>query len=197
VTDVTLDSVNKIAIKYSLEKVTESTVRSVFGLNKEESSQKFFPNLKLEEALKLMDEFEDLKLETLKERGGNIYPNTESILKELSKEYELFIVSNTARNEYIESFITQLDYEKYFKDYVAASLLGVSKGDAIKKVVETNNLERAVYVGDTKKDLEAASLAGIPFIQARYGFGEELQTEYYINDIVELPNVVENIKFIK
>lgn len=196
-TDVTLDSVNKIAIKYSLEKVTESTVRSVFGLNKEESSQKFFPNLKLEEALKLMDEFEDLKLETLKERGGNIYPNTESILKELSKEYELFIVSNTARNEYIESFITQLDYEKYFKDYVAASLLGVSKGDAIKKVVETNNLERAVYVGDTKKDLEAASLAGIPFIQARYGFGEELQTEYYINDIVELPNVVENIKFIK
>ena len=43
VTDVTLDSVNKIAIKYSLEKVTKSTVRSVFGLNKEESSQKFFP----------------------------------------------------------------------------------------------------------------------------------------------------------
>ena len=82
---------------------------------------------------------------------------------------------------------------KYFKDYIAASELKISKADAIKKIINDYQLTKAIYVGDTKKDMEASDLAGIPFIQAKYGFGKDLNTKYYINEIKELPNIVEKL----
>jgi phosphoglycolate phosphatase len=37
--------------------------------------------------------------------------------------------------------------------------------------MERNGIERAIYVGDTMGDCEAARAAGIPFLHAAYGFG--------------------------
>ena len=37
--------------------------------------------------------------------------------------------------------------------------------------MERNRITSAAYVGDTQGDLEAARLAGIPFVWAAYGFG--------------------------
>ena len=37
--------------------------------------------------------------------------------------------------------------------------------------MERNRIPSAAYVGDTQGDLEAARLAGIPFVWAAYGFG--------------------------
>lgn len=105
----------------------------------------------------------------------------------------MFIVSNTAESEYIKAFLTSSKLEKYFKSYIAASELKISKADAIKKIIEDYKLKKAVYVGDTKKDMEASNLAGIPFIQAKYGFGKDLNTKYYINELKELPDIVEKI----
>lgn len=42
-------------------------------------------------------------------------------------------------------------------------------------------------------NMEASKIANIPFIQAKYGFGEDLETEYYINSIEELPKVIKKI----
>ena len=38
--------------------------------------------------------------------------------------------------------------------------------------MERNGLKNSVYVGDTNGDSTAAKKAGIPFIYAKYGFGE-------------------------
>lgn len=108
----------------------------------------------------------------------------------MSLKYEFFIVSNTGHKEYIEAFLVTSGLAKYFTDYIAASQLNISKADGINKIIQDYNIEKAVYIGDTKKDMEASKKANIPFIQARYGFGENLETEYYIDSIEELPKIM-------
>ena len=48
----------------------------------------------------------------------------------------------------------------------------LSKDFSIRLCMERNELQRALYVGDTAGDLDAARKAGIPFIYAAYGFGQ-------------------------
>ena len=168
-----------------------NTIRSVFGLNKFEVAKLYFPYLELEESLELMNEISAVTIRNIREHGGNIYTNLENVLKKLIEKYQLFIVSNTGHKEYIEAFFITSGLSKYFTDYIAASQLNISKADGIKKVILDYDIEKAVYVGDTKKDMEASNKANIPFIQARYGFGDNLETKYYINSVEELPKIIE------
>ena len=193
VTDVTWESANKITKKYNLNEVTKDIVCNSFGLTREECARKYFPNLDIDKSLKYMDEIADIKNKRLKEQGGNLYPNLKQTLLKLSKDYRLFIVSNTAEDEYIEAFLTTSRLNNIFEDYIAASKLGLIKGEAIKKIIKDNNIESSIYIGDTKKDKEASEYADIPFIQARYGFGENLNTKYYIDEFKDLIEVVNNI----
>lgn len=120
-------------------------------------------------------------------------PNLKDVLNTLKEKYDLFIVSNTAETKYIEAFLISSGTQNYFKDYIAASKLKISKSEAIKKVISENNIEKAVYIGDTSIDLEASKKSGIPFVQAKYGFGQDLKTKYSINQIDELPKILEEV----
>lgn len=193
VTNTTYESVNEIVKRHNLKEVSLETIHSVFGLNREEVARLYFPYLELEEALKLVDEASTLNAENLRRYGGNVYPNVEEVLKRLKENYELFIVSNAGQIEYIDAFLDSSELRKYFVDYIAASQLNISKADAILKVIKEYNLDKYVYVGDTIKDLEATRDANVPFIQAKYGFGSDLHTQHYINQINELPKVVNEI----
>ena len=76
---------------------------------------------------------------------------------------------------------------------MAAGALGLSKAEALKKVIEDYKLDKAVYVGDIEKDFISSKEAGAYFIHAKYGFDKNLKTKYYINNLFELPSVVEEI----
>lgn len=76
--------------------------------------------------------------------------------------------------------------EKYIRDHECFGNTGMNKGENIKLLLERNNLDDAVYVGDTQGDYEAAVFAGIPFIFAGYGFGSVENYHTAINDIKEL-----------
>lgn len=115
------------------------------------------------------------------------------VLNQLVNKYDLYIVSNSAEIEYIRAFLNSSNTKEYFKDYIAASSLNISKEEAIKKIIDDNKIENAVYVGDTIIDLKASNINNISFIQAKYGFGEDLKTKYYINNLKELPKVLEKI----
>lgn len=193
VSDTTYKSVNEITNKHNLKEVSINTVNSVFGLNREDAAKVYFPYLNLSEAVTLLDEISNVNINNLKKYGGNIYNNLENTLIKLKNNYDLYIVSNTGHKEYIEAFLTSSGLGKYFKDYVAASELNISKADAIRKVINEYNLEKFVYVGDTQKDKEATINANVPFIYAKYGFGKNLNSDYSINSISELPEVVEKI----
>ena len=141
----------------------------------------------------MLDEISEVNIKRLRTYGGNVYKNLQLTLEILINNYDLYIVSNSGHSKYIEAFLISSGLGKYFKDYIAASEQNLSKADAIKLIIKKYNLDKYVYVGDTLKDMEASNEAKVPFIQAKYGFGKDLKTEYYINSIEELPNVVEKI----
>ena len=193
VANTTYKSVNEVSSKYKINSVSKDTVISCFGLDKENTSLKYYPTLDKELRLKLMDEIAILIINRLKLSGGNIYNGVKNTLKILSKNYDLYIVSNTANYEYIESFLDGNNVRDYFKDYIAASSINISKSDAIKKIINDNKIECAIYVGDTIYDQEASKNANIPFIWAKYGFGKNVCAEYCINNFSEIISVIENV----
>ena len=193
VVESTYKSANIIANKYNLEEISKDTICKVFGLNKEESAKLYFPYMGLNESTKLIDEIAVINIENLKNNGGNVYPNVKEVLNKLVDKYDLYIVSNTAEIEYIKAFLKSSDTKDYFKNYIAASDLNISKADAIKKLIDDGKIEKAVYIGDTRIDLEAAYENNIPFVQAKYGFGKNLNTDYSINEIKELLGVLKKI----
>lgn len=191
--DSTWSAINEIAKKYNQAEISKDLVMKNYGNNKVESAKLFFPNLEQEEAFKLLDEADELNIKNLTVNGGYIYPGLEEALFKLHEEYDLFIISNTATKRYIESFLISSKLFKYFKDYVAASEIILSKGDAITKLIDDYYIDEAIYVGDTIKDQKAASVANIPFVQCLYGFGEDLNCEYKVNEVSELIDVIKEV----
>ena len=53
-------------------------------------------------------------------------------------------------------------------------------------VIERNKLTKPIYIGDTMGDYTAAIGNQIPFVFAKYGFGDVPNAEHSINKIVDL-----------
>ena len=56
-------------------------------------------------------------------------------------------------------------------------------------IIERNNLDRAIYIGDTQGDCDGAAIAGIPFVFAEYGFGNVKEYNYKISKFSDIINV--------
>jgi phosphoglycolate phosphatase len=151
--------------------LTRTDFESTMGLQMHEISLKLFPDLNEDIRAQVIKECCDAEQGYLKKHGGNLYPHVEDVLKKLSKKYKLYIVSN-CQDGYIESFYEFHKLEKYFLDYENPGRTGLSKGENIKLIIQRNNLSEPVYVGDTEGDLVAAKYAGVPFVYAKYGFGQ-------------------------
>ena len=67
----------------------------------------------------------------------------------------------------------------------------LSKGENNKLIMKRNGVTKAVYVGDTAGDEESARVAGIPFIFARYGFGEAKAPDRVLDTIAQLPEIMD------
>jgi phosphoglycolate phosphatase len=98
-------------------------------------------------------------------------------------------VSN-CQEGYIEAFLDYHKLGKYFLDFENPGRTGLTKGENIKLVIERNQLQHPVYVGDTKGDQEAATFAGIPFVFARYGFGQPETYHFVIDRFDQLLDLV-------
>ena len=192
-TKATISAVNKISKEKNIKPVTDKDIINSFGHNKENIAKIYFPNVSRNKALDLVDDVNITNINILQEEGGVLYPDLDEVIKKLSKNYSLFVVSNAIRNEYIEAFLETSKLGKYFTGYLAAGSLGIDKDKAIKKVIKDYNLDKSLYIGDTKIDYEASKKAGIPFIHARYGFQKDLDSKYHINDLEELGERIEEV----
>eukprot|EP00130_Batrachochytrium_dendrobatidis_P008629 XP_006683504.1 hypothetical protein BATDEDRAFT_93263 [Batrachochytrium dendrobatidis JAM81] len=157
--------------------------------------EKLLPELEKDMRAEVIQACCDLENGYLTTQGGILYENVERTLEILSKQYKLFIVSN-CQDGYIEAFYKYHGLEKYFIDYENPGRTGLSKGENIKLVMERNQLENPVYVGDTVGDQQAAKQAGIPFIFATYGFGEATDYEYHIDRFDVLVDTINKIDVI-
>ncbi|MGG3451812.1 MULTISPECIES: HAD family hydrolase [Bacillaceae] len=165
--------------------ITKEDLQSVMGLQVPEIGKKLFPDLNDQERNRFLEESCLVENTFLGEQGGVLFDQVEDVLRILSQKYKLFIVSN-CQDGYIEAFYKFHQLEKYFTDYENPGRTGLSKGENIKLIMERNHLTKPVYVGDTEGDRKAAQFAGIPFVYAKYGFGQVNEYDYAIETFDEL-----------
>lgn len=165
--------------------ITKKDIQSCMGLQIAPIGEKLFPDLSQDMQMQLMNEYCETEQVYLGEHGGILYPNLEETLKKLSKHYKLFLVSN-CNDGYIQCFFKSHKLDKYFIDFECSGVTGLSKGENNKLIIKRNNLKNPVYVGDTISDAESAKVAGIPFVYARYGFGQVEKYDYVIDNFEEL-----------
>ncbi len=194
--EITHQTANAILKKYDSEKeISMDIIEMTMGFSFSETAEMYMPFFEKEKREKVLKQMLTLNTKILSKFGGKLYEGLEETLYTLKKYYKIAIVSNCAEG-YIEAFLESSNLNEYFVDYIAASEYKITKSEAIKMVIEQNNIKSAVYVGDTYRDLVAAKHLNIDFIQAKYGFGEELENKYSINKITELPELLEDMEYI-
>ena len=163
---------NEVFEEYGLEKrVTHGEIMSVMGLTLSEIGKVFIPEVPQEMREEIVKKASEREAVYLKKLGGNLYPELKETLAELKKKYKLFIVSN-CEEDYLDCFLSVHDTRDFFIDFEFSGRTGKEKSENIKMLVQRNGLENPVYVGDTKKDMDASKKAGVNFIHAAYGFGK-------------------------
>lgn len=171
--------------------LTLDNIRNYMGLTNEELGAVFFPFLSPAEQMRLMRASCDFENKHLAEHGGVPYPSVMDTLAQLSRKYPLFIVSN-CQCGYIECFLGANGAAPYITDYECSDNTKMEKSENIRLIAERNGLKSPIYVGDTTSDSTAAKKADIPFVYAKYGFGEAYgrgrvtDYQYSINSFSEL-----------
>lgn len=167
------------------KKITVSDLERCMGLPLDVIAERLFPEIEEGKRKELMTECCRIENQYLTEHGGVLYPDLEDTVKKLEKKYQLYIVSN-CQDGYIQSFLNAHKMGKYFKDFECIGVTGLSKGENNKLIIKRNQLKSPVYVGDTQGDADSAKVAEIPFVYARYGFGQVAEYDYVIDNFKEL-----------
>ena len=176
-------------LKYSF---SLETMKSFMGLTPKETAPLAFKDVDLNKGLEYFVLCLNEEIKYLRIHPGKLYEDEEEVLKELSKNYPLFIVSNSDKG-YIEDYLNAYDFNKYFKDHVCAGDTDLEKWQNILYIKNKYQLEEIIYVGDTKKDLNESIKAGVKFIHASYGFGEIEEEVLKISKLRELPDLIKKV----
>ena len=170
-----------------LPPLTVDDIHNVMGITMKEISRALYADVALDRRDEIFYECCTYEVEYLYTHCGTLYPDFRSAMETLrAMGYELAVVSNCQQG-YIDAFLASSGARALFLDYEEWGRTGLPKGENIRLVMARNGYSRGVYIGDTKKDQEAAVLAGIPFIHAAYGFGTADKPDGVIHSLAELP----------
>lgn len=173
-----------------LELVLEpSSLSRHFGKTMTDLAKAVFPMLSENERLNLLERCYEVENTYLEDHPGILYDGVADTIKELSKRYPLYIVSNCQRG-YIEVMLKTSGLSPYIKDHLCFGQTQVCKAETIRMLMERNRLKSPVYVGDTQGDADSCKAAGIPFIFAEYGFGTVADAGTRIQTFSELKNIL-------
>lgn len=166
-------------------RVKEETVRAACGKTMDIFTAMLLHQLPPEEQRRLYEPCCTYEVGYLKVHGAGVYPGVQETLRELAREYALYIVSN-CQEGYIQAFTFWSGLEDVIADTEDYGSTGKMKAENIRLLMERNGLKEAIYVGDTQGDYESALQAGIPFVFAAYGFGQVDASVPCVNSIREL-----------
>ena len=177
----------------SLPLLTVDDIHGVMGMTMKEIGETLYPGFQSPRRAAIFDKCCTYEVEYLHSHCGTLYPDFFPTLESLkARGYELAVVSNCQLG-YIDAFLSSSGASYLFKDYEEWERTGLTKGENIRLVMKRNGYTKGIYIGDTKKDREAAILAGIPFIHAAYGFGEVPDADGVIRSLADLPDVLDAI----
>ena len=157
-------------------RITMPELDRLMGLTPREIGDVQFPDLPQQERYTLTDRCLDAEAPYLFERGARLYPKVRETLLQLRRRYFIGLVSNCTE-PYAQAFFHAHGLSSLFDDHETAGRTGLDKGKNISLLLKRNQIKKAVYVGDTAKDLSAAQAANIPFLYASWGFGKLPQVQ--------------------
>lgn len=184
---------------YTDKVVTREDIQSVMGKPMDVIADTLFTYTeKGPERDTLRSSCENYENAYLREHGGTLYDGvleTWAKLKEMG--YHIYIVSN-CQEGYIESFLGHYEIpyghpENLVEDIECYGNNLLQKDENIKLLAERNGLTAACYVGDIQSDYDATTKAGLPFIHAKYGFGEINAEVPFIMSFDELIKMVPEV----
>ena len=151
-----------------------------------EIADELFPEFPPEERYPLMERCMERENRYLQENPCRIgYPGVAQTIRALAEKHRLFIVSNSQQG-YPELCISKLGLNDCFRGHLCFGDTNRCKGETLKILMEQHGITSCAYIGDTQGDMEAAYMAGMPFIWAAYGFGTPEKFDIRIEDIREL-----------
>lgn len=156
------------------------------GLGPAELAAHMVPELPIEERVPFFEHVTSLEPDFICEHGARLYPGMVETLRELSKNHRVMIASNCVCG-YIEGFLRYSGLGDAVCDFAHPGVTGLPKAGNIRLLMERNGIDRALMVGDTILDYEAAVGADVPFVFAAYGFGDVPQAQWRIETLRELP----------
>ena len=165
--------------------LTAEQLKREFGKPLEEIMDDLFPELAQKEQESLADHLYKYENKWVETAPCIVYDQMAETVRQLSRKYKLFIVSN-CQSGYIEAFLKNTGLGEYFADYTCPGDTGKLKGENIRIIMERNGIKEAIYVGDTQGDANACKEAGIPMIFAAYGFGQVEEEHVAIQSFGEL-----------
>lgn len=169
--------------------ITPEEMDRLMGLTPREIGDRQFPDLPPAERYALTDRCLAAEDPYLYERGARLYPYVRETLRQLKKRYFIGLVSNCTE-PYALAFLHAHGLTALFDDHETAGRTGLGKGENIRLLMKRNHIKKAVYVGDTAKDLSAAQAAQIPFLFASWGFGDLKDAQPRAEAFSALPEVI-------
>ncbi len=165
---------------------TPEGIRPLFGKTMDEIALALLPGLEPERRRDVMSACMAWEDRVMQQDPCDIfYPRVRETLETLSGRHRLYIVSN-CQVGYIELLLKKGRLGRLIRDHACFGETGRCKGETMRLLMERNGIAEAAYVGDTQGDLEAARLAGIPFVWAAYGFGKPEAWEVKIDRFSQL-----------
>lgn len=168
--------------------VTAEQLQGLFGQLLSDIAKVVFPESSPQRQQELIELCVEEEHRLLLQCEPPIYPGIEETLRELSKKYRLFIVSNCEAG-YIELFLQVTGFGPYIEGHLCPGDTGNAKAENIQQIIKDYHLTSPVYVGDTDGDHTATKTAGIPFVFASYGFGKVSNPDYTITCLKDLLNI--------
>lgn len=185
-TDVVAQAWNEVLEKEKIDiRVTADQLKGLFGRLLPDIAKAILPDQTEAEQLRIIDLCCHAEHELLREKGAPVYEGLEDTLRELSKRYPLFVVSNCQAG-YIELVFEKTGLGKYFTGHLCPGDTGEAKAANIQTIVKKYELKAPVYVGDTFGDYQACQEAEVPFVFASYGFGQVDTPDYVIEKPMDL-----------
>ena len=176
--------------------LTPADIMRNMGETMDEIADDLFAQLPKEERYALARKCEVFENGYITERGATLYEGVEETLKKLQDMGVTMSVVSNCQEGYVKAFLDSMDMWKYFVDYEEWGRTRLLKAGNIRLVMDRNNEDKAIYVGDIQTDADAAHKAGIPCIHAAYGFGEIEDAEGRISSFNELPAVLKELGYL-
>lgn len=181
------------SLEYPHVLLDEELAGSLMGKTMDDWAMAVLPELPLSVSRPITENMEEKENEEIRTNGTDLYPDVKEVFELLSREYDLFILSNCGKG-YIEAVMAYAGIEEYVKGHLCYGDNLLDKPDNLKKMIRDYALKHPVYVGDTARDEECCKIADVPFIFVSWGFGDVPDAEYRADSMKELPEVIRSVK---